>query len=58
MNWHRLLPVIGTAKPEKVTVPEEVMPVAAATAPEELTWKKNGSDREAAVGLVTPIPSL
>jgi len=52
-------PLLAPAKPEKAIVPEELIPVAAATAPDELTWKGEPVPTErAAAGLVTPIPSL
>jgi hypothetical protein len=48
---------LAPLKPEKVTVPEEVMPVAAATAPEELTWNWEEEPTEKIdEGLVVPIP--
>ena len=46
-------------KPEKVMVPEEVMPVAAATAPEEFTWKRSPEPTvNIEAGVVSPIPTL
>jgi hypothetical protein len=50
---------LAPVKPEKVIVPEELIPVAAATAPEELTW--NWEEEPTAKmdeGLVLPIPTF
>jgi hypothetical protein len=48
-----------TLRPEKVIVPEELIPVAAATAPEELTWNWELEPTEKIdEGLVLPIPTF
>jgi hypothetical protein len=48
-----------TLRPEKVIVPEEVIPVAAATAPEELTWNwEEDPTAKMDKGVVVPIPTL
>jgi hypothetical protein len=46
-------------KADNVIVPEEVRPVAAAMAPEELTWNKSPEPTvNAAAGEVSPMPTL
>jgi hypothetical protein len=50
---------LAPVKPEKVIVPEELIPVAAATAPEELTWNWEEEPTEKTdEGVVVPIPIL
>jgi hypothetical protein len=48
---------LAPAKPEKVIVPEELIPVAAAIAPEELTWNwELEPTAKIDEGVVVPIP--
>jgi hypothetical protein len=52
-------PLLAPAKPEKAIVPEELIPVAAATAPDELTWKGEPEPTDNKdEGVIVPIPIL